>query len=85
MKNELQLNTSDNMVREKIDHLQYKRKEALLTDNEIQRSVLYRWVVDLAVVKLVTSGKVALEELELCGIDFDKTLENAKQNDIHEL
>lgn len=73
------------MVREKIDHLQYKRKEALLTDNEIQRSVLYRWVVDLAVVKLVTSGKVALEELELCGIDFDKTLENAKQNDIHEL
>lgn len=68
-----------------IDHKQYKRKRRLLRDHGVKRSALYRWVEDLAVVKLTTSGNVSFEDLELCGIDFDKTLENARSKNWQEI
>lgn len=65
----------------KIDHEQYERKYQLLTEHDVERAALYRWVVDLAVVRLAISGKVSLEELSSRDIDFEETLGNVKLRD----
>lgn len=64
-----------------VNHELFKRKCKLLHTYGVNRTGLYRWVVDLAIVRLVTAGRVTPEQLNKEGIDFDETLNNAKIRD----
>lgn len=71
--------SSDGM--DKIDHKQYAAKRQLLKAHGVSRAVLYRWVIDLATVRLVVKGRITLEEVNKLGINFDDTLKNVKLRD----